>query len=126
MRHALAMAAIPLPLLMWAAWPASQSQPIAVRAVAIEGVRAQRQDTETFRARWQPVYLPPLIRLPAATPSSGSTVAADETLAGGRNTRQPSPRIVKRAALRQDICSRHGQRKVEYLVRGYKHWRCRR
>jgi hypothetical protein len=56
MRCAVALAAIPV--LVWAAWPAPA--PLTPTKVVSEGVRAQRQDTETFRARWQPVYLGPV------------------------------------------------------------------
>ena len=102
MRYAITLAAIPLPLLMWVAWPKAAVPIVTVKAVATEGVRAQRMDDSTFRARWQPVYLGPMVQLPAARPSRVSTVAADETLAGGRaSARQPSPRIVRRASLRQ-------------------------
>jgi hypothetical protein len=39
----------------------------------------------------------------------------------------PPARHVKRAALlhRDNVCARHGKRKVTYLKRGYKFWKCR-
>lgn len=132
MRYSITLAAIPLPLLMWAAWPKAAAVPakagIVVKAVATEGVTAHRLDDTTFSARWRPV-----IQLPAAMPSRVSTVAADETLAGGSSTaaaRQPSRRIalhraqVRRASLRGDVCARHHLRKV--LTNGGRSWRCRR
>ena len=120
MRYAVALAAIPLPLLMWVAYPTA-SPPVTVKVIRTEGVTARRLDDTTFSARWRPV-----IPLPAAT--WAKQVAADETLAGGSSresttARQPSRRIVQRAVLlRRDICARHGLRKVIYGKR----WRCRR
>jgi len=121
MRYVIALAAIPVPLLMWTAWPAAVP-PVTVKVIRTEGVTARRLDDTTFSARWRPV-----IPLPAAT--WAKQVAADETLAGGSNVgsttaRQPSRRIVQRAVLlRRDVCARHGMRKV--MVGKYR-WRCRR
>lgn len=116
MRYTITLAAIPVPLLMWAAWPTA-SPPITVKMVRTESITAHRLDDTTFAARWRPV-----IPLPAA--AWAKQVAADETLAGGTvAARQPSRHIVQRAVLlRRDVCARHGMRKVHYGKR----WRCRR
>ena len=86
--------------------------PVAPKPVQTEGVTARRMDDATFRRRW-PADLPPAIT--RAVPVA--TVAAPAV---------PPARIVRRALLGTDVCARHGQRRVEYLKRGYKHWRCRR
>ena len=98
--------------------------------VATEGVRMIRMDANTFRARWRPLYdVPPATVIHEVTGGdahSQANTGKPVDVAANAVPRPPAVRIVKRAALRQDICARHGQRKVEYLVRGYKHWRCRR
>jgi hypothetical protein len=147
MNHAIVLAMLPLPLLAWASWPQEQEQPLVVMAVQSEGVRAQRQDTETFTSRWRPVYLAPMrnelraIGAPVAGPRGEASASAnrDDDLMFAPATyhvepvpveaaRSPPPaRLVRRAALRVNgICAKHGQRKVTYTVRGYQHWRCRR
>jgi hypothetical protein len=109
MRYTLTLAAIPLPLLMWATWPA---QPVPVTAVATEGVRAQRQDDNTFRLRWSAVdALPP------------ATVVWEVPVEAAARTAPPA-RLVRRAALRgvNGVCAKHGMHKVHYGRR----WRCRK
>jgi hypothetical protein len=115
MRYAITLAAIPLPLLMWTAWPASQ--PIAAKAVQTEGVRAQRQDAGTFRLRWSVVSdLPPALVIHEVPAEATASVAL------------PPVRLVRRAALRQhnNVCARHGMRRVTYTRGRWQGWRCRR
>ena len=102
--------------------------PIVPTLVATEGVRMIRMDANTFRARWRPLYdVPPATVIHEVTGGDAHSQAnTGKPVVAVATPSPPAVRIVKRAALRQDICSRHGQRKVEYLVRGYKHWRCRR
>jgi hypothetical protein len=92
--------------------------PLPVKPVRTETVRVVRMDVQTFRARWLPVNdLPPTIE-------KGSNAPLVPTSAPVEVARlPPAARIVRRAALRQDnICSRHGLRKV---TQG-RSWRCRR
>jgi hypothetical protein len=123
---ALLLAAIPL-LVFGAVAVSRPAPPVPVKPVQSEGVRMIRMDTQTFRARWMPVN-----DMPPATTTNEKGNALD--LRGTTSApvvvvaRPPPPaaRIVKRASLRQDICARHGLRRVTYTVRGYQHWRCRR
>ena len=98
--------------------------------VATEGVRMIRMDANTFRARWRPLYdVPPATVIHEVTGGdahSQANTGKPVDVAANAVPRPPAVRIVKRAALRQDICSRHGMRRVTYSVRGYQHWRCRR
>lgn len=96
--------------------------PIAPVPVQVEGVTARRMD-DTFARRF------------AFVPEGGGVVAQHShqpvekvpAVAAAAATAKPRPaRIVRRAALRTDICAKHGLRKVTYLKRGYQHWRCRR
>jgi hypothetical protein len=103
MNHAIVMAMIPLPLLAWASWP--QEQPIEVRTVQSEGIRAQRQDTETFTARWRPVYLAPVRSIgegadKAVGGARPSGVARANTEIEGRTV--PSPMVFAPAVYRSE------------------------
>lgn len=128
MRYALALAAIPV--VVWAAWPASprwhqQGDGIVVRAVATEGVRAQRQDDTTFTLRWRPVNDLP----PATSTTATAVVEREEARAGVTriDTVRPRPRRTMRyASLGRDICARHGMRRVTYTRGRWQGWRCRR
>jgi hypothetical protein len=92
------------------------------RAVEVEGIRAQRMDTDTFRYRYGPVAdLPPAVetRLEPLL-----LVDAEERLT------KPATNITKNITMRTvrvvqtySVCTRHGMRKV--MVGRYK-WRCRR
>ena len=87
--------------------------PVAVRA---EGVTARRMDEATFHRRWPADLPPPTVIRAVPVPAAAKTAATIP---------RPPARIVKRASLRLDICAKHGMKRVEYLKRGYKHWRCR-
>jgi len=122
MRHALALAAIPV--VVWAVWPAPP-QPITARAVATEGVRAQRQDDTTFRLRWSVVQDLP----PATITTATAVVEREEARAGVTriDTARPRPRRTMRyASLGRDICARHGMRRVTYTRGRWQGWRCRK
>lgn len=121
MRYAFALAAIPVGV--WAIWPAPAPPPAVARIVQIEGVRAQRQDDETFRRRWELVYtLPPAIEARYFREEVVSTVPG-ATSAPQPN--RPGHRLrTRRAGL--DICARHNMRKVTYKRGRWTGWRCRR
>jgi len=114
MRYTLTLAALPLPLLLWSAWP---SPPIVVRAVATEGVRAQRMDDSTFSLRWSGVN--------ALAPA---TVVWEVPVETAARTAPPAPRLVRRAALRgvNGVCAKHGMRRVTVQRGKWQGWRCRR
>jgi len=113
MRYTLTLAALPLPLLLWSAWPA---QPIVVRAVATEGVRAQRMDDSTFSLRWSGVN--------ALAPATVVWEVPVETVSV--RPQPPPARLVRRASLRTDVCARHGMRRVTVMRGKWQGWRCRR
>lgn len=143
MRYSFALAAIPVAV--WAVWPAP-SQPIAVRAVATEGVTARRLDEGSFRARWSPTIelmsgrlvhtvAPVTVRNGPASPTArwmdlpeaGSVSNATTGKSEAREARHvsrplPPARTTRYASLGRDICARHKMRKVHYGKR----WRCRR
>ena len=111
-----------IPLLVFGAVAVSRpTPPVPVKAVRTEGVRVIRMDSQTFSARWRPLYdiAPatvirevPVATVPAAIEASSS---------------KPPARIVRRASLRPtDVCARHGLRKVETVRGKWKGWRCRR
>lgn len=120
MRHAIALGAIPV--VVWLAWPSPQP-PIVPKAVATEGITARRLDETTFSARWRSA-----IELPPAT-ARAIVVAGGQTLAGVDRESMPASRphrIVRRAALRGDVCARHGMRRVTVMRGRWQGWRCRR
>jgi len=92
-------------------------------------------DAAPFSARWHGEIAPRVVRVrtQSIVPDVQMTTREAEPIAPELPEPPPLPRprdtapvrIVQRAALRNDICARHGLRRVEYLVRGYKHWRCR-
>jgi hypothetical protein len=89
--------------------PVAPEPTLFMKPVPVEGITARRMDEGTFRVRWAAAG-----ELPPATVIHEVPAEA---------VRVPPPaRIVKRAALRLDICARHGMRKVSYGKR----WRCRR
>jgi hypothetical protein len=139
MKIMLALGALPVAVI----WIASTPRPAAVKAVEVEGITARRMDEGTFRARWNGVSaMPPLREIvvepvllvhheagtvassPPAPPPSRHLGAAriDERQTVGA-TVSARPHQTRTAALRTDICARHGQRKV--MVGKYR-WRCRR
>ena len=99
--------------------------PPTPKLVQTEGVRAVRMDTQTFRIRWLPVG-----DMPPAMAKGGDAQPRERASKPVEVVARPLPpgaRIVKRAALRQDLCARHGMRKQYYTGRrGWQHWRCRR
>ena len=122
---ALLLAIVPLVLFGGPVAVSRPTAPVPVKPVQVEGVRMIRMDTQTFRGRWMPINdMPPatVIQL------KGGDALSQEITGKPVEVARPPPavRIVRRASLRQDICARHGQRKVTYTVRGYQHWRCRR
>jgi len=113
-----------IPLLVFGPIAVSRpTPPLPVKPVRTETVRVVRMDAQTFRARWLPVNDMPPTTLKGRDAPLVPTSAPVEVIA---KPPPPAARLVRRASLRLDICARHGQRKVEYLRRGYKHWRCRR
>ena len=146
MRYVIALAAIPL-LTFGVVAVSRPTPPIVPVRVLTEGVRMIRMDATTFRSRWLPVIsLQPAYAwdepawitayrhaaLPATVKDAGGRPV--ELARGGdaNPTPQgpvvvarspPARHVVKRAALRGDICSRHRMRKV--MVGKYR-WRCRR
>jgi len=122
------LAVIPLALFGGPAAVSRPTAPVPVKPVATETIRVIRLDSQTFRARWMPVNdMPPATVIHEV--GGGDAHSRENTgkpVVAAATPRLPAVRIVRRASLRQDVCARHGQRKVEYLVRGYKHWKCRR
>jgi hypothetical protein len=140
--HTVVIILIALTVLVWVAWPAP-SPPIAVKAVATEGVREQRMDA--FRSRWLPVVMlqsayawdePEWITAyrQAALPATVDLARGGDATADSSHkpvetgpvviAKPPPARTVRRAALRtSNVCARHGMRKV--MVGRYR-WRCRR
>ncbi|RPH76018.1 hypothetical protein EHM76_00255 [bacterium] len=117
MRYSVALAAIPVPVLVWAAWPAPS--PLAPVKVVSEGVRAQRQDAGTFKMRWASVSeLPPATILDRVAVDREQRAAAGEPSTAASSIRRRF--VVRRVQL--DVCARHKMRKVHYGKR----WRCRR
>jgi hypothetical protein len=110
-----------IPLLVFGPIAVSRpTPPLPVKPVRTETVRVVRMDVQTFRARWLPVNdLPPTIQKGSDAP----LVPTSAPVVVDAKPPPPAARIVRRAALRHDVCARHGQRKV--MVGRYK-WRCRR
>jgi hypothetical protein len=124
-RPVLVLAAISLlmcAVLLWAAsWLRSYHAEIPIKVVATEGIRAQRQDAETFALRWAGIAL-----LPPATEvryvSESVVVGTVPGLKPHGPSGQPRHRLRSRLA-RLDVCARHNMRKVKV---GKYRWRCRR
>jgi hypothetical protein len=121
--HATIVLAV-IPLLVFGAHALSRpSPPLPIKPVQTEGVRMIRMDTQTFRARWMPVNDMP----PAMRGGDAPARAASKPVEAAARPLPPAARIVKRAALRTDICSKHGMRRHYYTGRGgWQHWKCRR
>ena len=73
----------------------------------------------SFNNRWQPTTDLPPMQMAAA---ESETVEATQAPL----PKPPPPRAVPGGKRATDVCARHGQRRVEYLRRGYKMWRCQR
>jgi hypothetical protein len=132
MKHTLALSMIPVAI-AWAAHtpvPVSKGgfrgeeiKPIST-PVQIENITARRMDEGSFRARWSAAaQLPPTIEVHYVTDHVVDAGAVAEAPAAppSRHTVQ-TVQTIRRVALRSDICSRHGMRRVNYGKR----WRCRR
>ena len=128
---ALLLAAIPLVLFGGPIAVSQPTAPVPVKPVRTENVRVIRMDATTFRGRWMPINdMPPATVIHEVHEVKGGDALSQEltgkpVVAAARPS-PPAARIVRRASLRQDICTRHGLRRVTYSVHGYQHWRCRR
>lgn len=116
-----------VPLLVFGGAAVLRPAPAIVpKPVATEGVRVIRMDSQTFSARWRPLYdiAPATVIREVPVQTVATVPAAIEA----SNSRPPARRIVRRASLRPtDVCARHGLRKQYYTGRGgWQHWRCRR
>ena len=112
MRAVIIASAATIPAAVWAVTP-PRVEPLAVKSVMTEGVREQRSDNETFRARWAGVTdMPPATVL--------RFVSADATTPKTTRRVEAPPMRSRRARL--DLCQRHHMRKVHYG----RSWRCRR
>ena len=124
MRHLFALALGTLPLLVFGAVAFSRPALPVMSKPAPPAVRVIPLDTRTFDQRWPANALPQenrvqSIRVAGEIPLPTARPAVDENAAP---VSSPPTRVVRRAALRQDLCARHGLRKVSYGRR----WRCRR
>jgi len=124
---ALLLAVVPLVLFGGPAAVSAPPPPLPVKSVQVEGVRVIRMDATTFSGRWRPMYdVPPATVIHEIV--GGGDAAARETgkpVDVPAMTRPPA-RLVKRASLRQDICSRHGMHRVTVVRGKWQGWRCRR
>ena len=127
---ALLLAVIPLVLFGGPIAVSRPTAPVPVKPVQTESIRVIRMDATTFRGRWMPIYeLAPAtviheVRGGDAPPHEITSKPVD--VAASAAPRPPAARIVKRAALRQDICSRHGMRRVTVMRGRWQGWKCRR
>ena len=124
MRFPATLALSILPVLVAGAVAFSRPAPPVVSKPAPQAVRVIQLDTRTFDQRWPMNALPQenrvqSIRVAAEIPLPTARPAVDENAAP---VSSPPARVVRRAALRQDLCARHGLRKV---TQG-RSWRCRR
>ena len=118
-----------IPLVVFGAAAVSRSSlPVPIKPVQTEGVRMIRMDANTFRARWRPLYdVPPATVIHEVTGGDAHSQAnTGKPVVAAATPSPPAVRIVRRASLRQDICARHGLRKVETIRGKWKGWRCRR
>jgi len=114
--------------------PLAPEPALFMKPVPVEGITARRMDDTSFARRFAlvPIDVTPLrpqsrdgcgdacpTRSGKDTLEAGSVRTATTGKSEARKARQ---HIVRRAALRLDICARHGMRKVSYGKR----WRCRR
>ncbi len=114
------VASAALPAAVWAGWSPARQQPAAVKTVITEGVREQRSDASTFRARWSPIA-----DMPPATVIAYRTITKQAEAPSKSRQVDGSPAVrSRRVALRLDLCQRHRMHKV-YSDHG-RRWRCRR
>jgi hypothetical protein len=115
-----------IPAAVFAVVGSSQPQaPIKPVAVATEGVRMIRMDDATFRRRWDAVHtLPPAVVIHEVGGGEAHSLTGKPVEVAARP--HPPARLVKRASLRQNICARHGLKKIEVIRGKWKGWRCRR
>jgi uncharacterized protein YceK len=125
---ALLLAVIPLVLFGGPAAVSRPTAPVPVIPVQVEGVRVIRMDATTFRGRWMPINdMPPATVIHEVHEQKGGDHSQEITGKPVEVARPPpTVRIVKRAALRQDICSRHGMHRVTVMRGKWKGWRCAR
>lgn len=103
---------------------AAPSKPLVPKPMAIEFIRAQRQDADTFRLRWRPTLDLPqplayvIVPTPRPRPDEPLSPPLDRPKAGAR-----TPHSKQAPSVPRDICTRHGQHKV--FIGRYK-WRCKR
>jgi len=121
-RFSIILAAIPL-VTLGSGYALRPSVP--ARAIEVEGVRAQRVDTDTFRYRYGPVAdmppavetrLEPLLLVTHDPPAGAARMNERQTVGATASVRS-------RVSTSYSICTRHGMRKV--MVGRYK-WKCRR
>jgi len=128
MKYALALSMIPVAI-AWVAAPKLapvifSAPEIAVKNITSEGVTARRMDEDTFRLRWSGVAaMPPAIEVHYVADNvvNAGTAAEPPAIAPSRHTVQ-TVQTVRRVALRSNVCSQHGMRRVTVGKR----WRCRR
>jgi uncharacterized protein YceK len=125
---ALLLAVIPLVLFGGPAAVSRPTAPVPVKPVQVEGVRVIRMDATTFRGRWMPINdMPPATVIHEVQLKGGDALSQEITGKPVEVARPPpAVRIVKRAALRQDICSKHGMHRVTVMRGKWQGWRCRR
>jgi len=107
------------------AGPRKASPPIAPVAVATEGITARREDDNTFRQRWRPLYdMPPAtqVRYVANARESGAVDAVPGAAVSPPALQPSRHRRLRTKVVKLDICARHKMRKVFYG----RTWRCRR
>jgi hypothetical protein len=132
MRYAVITASAAIPAAVWATWPPAP-KPLVAKTVVTEGVREQRADTGTFRARWSTISeMPPAMVISheqqGPTPSQDATgqqccaPAWVEREASSPPQRRSYRQRAVAAHARRDICQQHKMHKVFYGRR----WRCRR
>jgi hypothetical protein len=131
MRAAIITASAAIPAAVWATWPTTPA-PLVAKTVVAEGVKAQRLDADSLKARWAPVAdMPPAMVIRheqgALPPQDATGHQCCAPAWAERETSAPPPRRTHRqravaANARLDICQRHRMHKVFYGRR----WRCRR
>jgi len=124
---ALLLAAIPLLLFGGPIAVSRPTAPVPVKPVRTENVRVIRMDATTFRGRWMPINdMPPATVIHEVKGGDALSQELTGKPVEVARTSPPAVRIVKRAALRQDICSRHGMHRVTVMRGKWQGWRCRR
>jgi len=126
---ALLLAVVPLVLFGGPGAVSRPTAPVPVKPVATESIRVIRMDATTFRGRWMPINdMPPATVIHEVIQELKGGDAPQEFTGKPVEVARPPPavRIVKRAALRQDICSRHGMHRVTIMRGKWQGWRCRR